>query len=81
MPKVFEWNGYKFFFFSNKGIPLEPCHIHVRKDINIAKFWVGNEIILAISWNMTSKELNILEKKIEENRDLIMEKWNDYFNI
>lgn len=20
MPKVFEWNGYKFFFFSNEGI-------------------------------------------------------------
>ena len=31
MPKVFEINGFKFFFFSNEGNPLEPCHIHVRK--------------------------------------------------
>lgn len=29
---------------------------------------------------MTPKELNILEKKIEENKDLIVEKWNEYFN-
>ena len=31
MPRVFELDGYKFFFFSNEGNPLEPCHIHVRK--------------------------------------------------
>lgn len=40
MPKVFEVYGYKFFFFSNEGSPLEPCHIHVRKNGNLAKFWI-----------------------------------------
>ncbi len=66
-----------FSFFQMK----EPCHIHVRKNENLAKFWVDDDISLAASWNMTPKELNILEKKVEEKRDLIMEKWNDYFNI
>lgn len=40
MPKVFEWNGYRFHFFSNEGDPREPAHIHVRKGRNTAKFWL-----------------------------------------
>lgn len=80
VPKIFEWNGYKFIFFSNEGIPIEPCHVHVRKNNNIAKFWIFPTVTLALSWGMTPKELNILEKKIEENKDLIVEKWNEYFN-
>jgi Domain of unknown function (DUF4160) len=58
MPKIFEWKGYKFFFFSNEGIPAEPCHIHVRKDGNLAKFWVSKTIVLESSWGMTSKDFN-----------------------
>jgi hypothetical protein len=57
MPKLFEWQGYKFFFFSNEGNPLEPCHIHVRKDGNLAKFWVVPVVYLASSWGMNPKEL------------------------
>ena len=80
MPKIFEWNGYKFFFFSNEGIPLEPCHIHVRKGVNIAKFWVFPDVKLSSSWGMTSNELNILERKVIENKNLITEKWNKNVN-
>jgi len=40
MPKVFEINGYKFFFFSNEGIPLEQCHIQkIREAWNA--FFIG----------------------------------------
>jgi len=80
MPKVFEWNGYKFFFFSNEGNPVEPCHIHVRKGGNIAKLWIGDIVILDSSWGMSSKELSSLESRIEEQRELIMEKWDEFFN-
>jgi len=80
MPKIFEWNGYKFYFFSNEGIPREPCHVHVRKGEFVAKFWLEPETSLASSWGMSSKELNDLEKKVDENREVIMEKWNEYFN-
>lgn len=37
MPKLFEWSGYQFFFFSNEGKPLEPCHVHIRKGDATAK--------------------------------------------
>jgi hypothetical protein len=79
MPKVFEWNGYKFFFFSNEGDPVEPCHIHVRKGGGIAKYWIDDMVTLDSSWGMTSKELNTLAIKIEEQRELIMERWNEFF--
>jgi len=79
MPKLFECNGYKFFFFSNEGIPIEPCHIHVRKGGNLCKFFVTPDVILASTWGMSSKELHILEKKVKENKDLIMRKWDEYF--
>ncbi|MBO4628386.1 MAG: DUF4160 domain-containing protein [Treponema sp.] len=44
MPTVLNKKGYRFFFFSNEGNPLEPCHIHVRKNGALAKFWVSEEI-------------------------------------
>jgi hypothetical protein len=81
VPKILEWRGYKFFFFSNEGDPLEPCHIHIRKDGNVAKFWVVPVISLVSSWGMTPKELNRLEAKVHEIKPLIEERWNDYFNL
>ena len=80
MPKIFEWNGCKFFFFSNEGFPPEPCHIHVTKGKSIAKFWISENVELDSSWEFSSKELNNLEDKIEEQKELIKEKWNEYFS-
>ena len=40
MPVVFRYKGYRFFFFSNEGDPLEPMHIHVRRGEATAKLWV-----------------------------------------
>jgi hypothetical protein len=79
MPKIFEWNGYRFFFFSNEGEPLEPCHVHVRKGSSLAKFWVGEDVVIESSWGMSTKELKLIEDKIFESKSLIMEKWNEFF--
>ena len=79
MPKVFEWNGYKFFFFSNEGMPRELCHIHVRKGNSIAKFWVDPHVSLDSSYEMSPKELNSIQKIVEEKSDLIRRKWNEHF--
>ncbi len=79
MPKIFEWKGYKFFFYSNEGIPLEKCHIHIRKEKYLAKFYIEPEVFLESSWGMSSSELNDLEKQVELNKDLIRRKWNEYF--
>jgi hypothetical protein len=80
MPKIFERSGYKFFFFSNEGDPLEPPHVHVRKGPNVAKFWLDPNVSLAKSWGMNVKELNMLGTIVAEHKDSIVEKWNEYFH-
>lgn len=79
MPKVFEWKGYKFFFHANEGIPLEQCHIHVRKGRSVAKFWIEPQIMLASSYGMSGKELNAVRRIITENEEIIRGKWNEFF--
>jgi hypothetical protein len=52
----------------------------VRKGVNIAKFWLLPDVRLASAWGMNPKELNILEKIIVKNKDIILEKWNENIN-
>lgn len=80
MPKVFEKEGFKFFFFSNEGNPLEPCHIHVRKGESLAKIWLEPYINLESSYCFNSKELRFITQEVINNKNLIRRKWNDYFN-
>ncbi len=80
MPKILEWKGYKFFFFSNEGDPLEPCHVHVRKGESLSKYWVIPDVYLEYSWGISTEELKMLEKVVEKHKDLIVEKWNEHFN-
>ena len=80
MPSIFKWNGYNFYFYSNEGLPLEKRHIHIRKGVNVAKYFIEPEICLASSWGMSSRELNELEKQVEKNKELIRRKWDEYFN-
>jgi hypothetical protein len=80
VPKIFEWNGYKFFFFSNEGYPLEPCHVHVRKGEKVAKFWIDPAVEIAWAYGFTPRDLTTLEKCINERIVEIRRKWNEYFN-
>lgn len=82
MPVVFRYDGYRFFFFSNEGNPLEPCHIHVRKAEALAKFWVSaNGITLAESYGLSSSKLRKLHNLIQNNQSLIERTWHDYFEL
>ena len=79
MPSVLLINGYKFFFFSNEGNPLEPCHIHVRKHGALAKFWVESKISLAENFGFSAKELKEIAEIIYSNESKIKEAWNEFF--
>ena len=79
MPTVFRHNGYRFFFYSNEGNPVEPLHIHVIKAENVAKLWIEPDVVVAESYGMTSSELKMLCQVVEEKRGLIVEVWNEYF--
>lgn len=81
MPRVYDWKGYRFFFYSNEGSPLEPVHIHVRKDQAVAKFWLDPDVTLSNSWGFASSELNKLAAVVNENSDLIRSKWHEHFRL
>ncbi len=79
MPTVLNEKGYRFFFFSNEGNPLEPCHIHVRKNGALAKFWIEQKCSLADNIGFTAKELNEISGIIDQNIQKIKEAWNGFF--
>jgi hypothetical protein len=81
MPTLFILFGLRFLFFSNDH---EPIHVHVVKGQGAicenAVFQVLPEIFLLKNNGLKSNELKLAEMSIEENRDIIIERWNDFFN-
>lgn len=79
MPTVFDYKGYRFYFWSNEN--NEPIHIHVSKGVpssNSTKFWIlkDDSVQLAINSNeFGSKELRNIQKYVENNISLIKEAW------
>lgn len=79
MPKVFEWNGYRFHFFANEGDPREPVHVHVAKTDQDAKFWLYPEVELAYNHGYDARTIKRLRDIVETRRDEIEEFWNEFF--
>ena len=75
MPTLFRAFGLRFFFYSNEH---EPIHIHVRNADGEAKFNV-ERVECVSNRGMKNKDLKLAESLIEENKDLIIESWNNYF--
>jgi subtilase family serine protease len=76
MPTVLRIGRFRFYFFSNER--EEPAHIHVKAAENLAKFWL-NPTQLASSYGFSSRELNELERLVEQNGSFFLEVWNEYF--
>lgn len=57
MPVVLRLDGFKFFFYSDAGHPLEPTHIHVFKAGAGAKFWLAPSVQLARNEGFDAKTL------------------------
>lgn len=81
MPVVLRYKGFRFFFHSNEGDPLEPLHIHVRRAECVAKFWLEPEPGVARAYGLTSAELRELLRVAIENHELIRRYWNEYFGV
>ena len=77
MPTVLRIGPFRFFFYSNEN--GEPAHIHIQRDESLAKFWL-KPVSLASSTRFSPKELRKLESIVNENRDKLLEAWNEYFN-
>lgn len=76
MPTVFIFFGYRFLFYSNDH---QPIHVHVIKDGCEAKYNVC-PIEQIYNHGFKQQQLMIIESIIEENAEVIIERWNNYFN-
>ena len=56
-----------------------PIHVHVSNGDGEARFSLG-PIALIENHGLKSRELKYAEAAIEENREVIRERWNEYFD-
>ena len=76
MPTLFSFFGFRFMFYSNDH---EPVHVHVIKDQkHEAKFCV-DPVKLIENNGLKVSELKLAESVIEENKDIIINRWKEYF--
>lgn len=76
MPTVLQVGPYSFIFFSSdRG---EPAHIHIKRDRQLAKFWLS-PIALAKNRGFKDHELNEVARLLEEHKLTLLEAWHDYF--
>jgi hypothetical protein len=76
MPTVSGIPGsYRFYFYSFDC--TEPIHVHVRREKDEAKFWIGP---VELAWNrrFSTRELDEIRRIIVDNESLIVEAWNEH---
>ena len=77
MPEIFRAFGYSFFFFSHEH---EPIHVHVMGNNGDAKYiWNGKEFVFSEQHNIKANDLKNIKKMIDDNADIIVRSWNNYF--
>ena len=77
MPKIFEKDGFKFFFYSNEH---RPIHVHVRYGGGEAVFYVEGAVELRESQGLKVRELSRAEQLVKEHQQLIIEKWHEHLD-
>jgi len=77
MPTLAIIEGFRFFFWSlDLG---EPPHVHVEGHEGKAKFWLS-PVELASFKGYNPRELNKIQRLVEENADSWLEVWHEHFS-
>ena len=77
MPEILRMFGMRFFLYSREH---EPIHVHVKNSDGKAKFVILPEgIVLVKNEGIKTKDIKAAEMVLEENKELAIEKWNEYF--
>jgi hypothetical protein len=77
MPTIFRSGPYRFFFYS--GDRREPSHVHIERDDKLAKFWL-EPVRLQDSGGFPITEVTRIRKLVEDNSEILLRSWNEYFN-
>ena len=76
IPTVFIFFGFRFLFYSNDH---EPVHVHIVKDDCEAKYNVC-PIEQVYNHGFKKQQIAIIESIIEENVEVIIDRWKLHFN-
>ena len=77
MPEILRMFGMSFYFYSREH---EPIHVHVKSADGRAKFDILPEgIVLVKNEGIKIKDIKAAEMVLEENKELAIEKWKEYF--
>ena len=76
MPTILIIDGFRFFFYSNEHLPK---HIHIEKAEKTAKFSLES-IELIKSFGFNASELKEIRNLVEENQELLIQNWDEFFN-
>ena len=79
MPELMRHQGFRFFFYSKEGAPLEPAHVHIRKDGCEVKLWLTPDVRLAWNRRVDPRTQKMLIEFTELHRAEFEERWNVYF--
>ena len=78
MGKVFEKNGFSFFFYMNEH---EPVHVHVMRQGKKAKIEIiDGKAVVKLPGRLSAADLKKATALAEENRELIKTKWHETFD-
>ncbi|MBI4208874.1 MAG: DUF4160 domain-containing protein [Deltaproteobacteria bacterium] len=75
-PTVLRYRNYRFFFFSREE---ERMHVHVSSPEGEAKFWLEPKIAVARNYGLSRKQLNQVQKVVEEYKNEITKAWEKHF--
>lgn len=65
--------------FSYAGDRDEPLHVHVERDNNLARFWL-DPVRLQTSGGFSRIEISRIQKLVEDNIEMLVRSWNEFFN-
>ncbi|NBQ55282.1 MAG: DUF4160 domain-containing protein [Verrucomicrobia bacterium] len=77
MPRVFEKDGFVFFFYSNEHPPI---HVHVRRGGGEAVFVLDDGVELRESQGFKLSDLAKAEAIATDARQLIIKKWHEHID-
>jgi hypothetical protein len=76
MPTLLRSGPYRVYFHSHE--PNEPAHVHVDRDAFSVKFWL-QPVALARNLGFAPLELRQIQRLLQQNEMLLVEKWNAKF--
>lgn len=78
MPEVYRNFGFLFFFYSREH---EPIHIHVEGEEGLLIYDLLEDqfVLREKKGKIKASSKRKIEKSLIENKQLIIDKWNEYF--